>query len=155
MFIFRPQHSTRNTGRPMNTHSDSRQPSRAPWAAVGVQGMLLAAASRNQAEVPALPASHAGPSSEPASPAASGRLRAHLSHDSHAPVSWNHPHKSIHPLCPEICLVASGPLSAKPLQQHPSQGEAEILARSPAARGRGPSLPLHAHTPIPPTTFQP
>lgn len=57
------------------------------------------------------------------------------------PVSWNHTHERIHPFPPEICLAASSPsvLAANPLQNHPSWGETEILARSLAAKGRGAS----------------
>ena len=73
---------------------------------------------------------------------------ARLSHDSHEPVSWNHPHKSIHPLCPEICLVASGPLSAKPLQWAPQPGRGRNPGQESGSQREG-AFPAR-RTPTPP-----
>lgn len=59
----------------MNTHLDSSGSQKHPGLlGVCAGARFLPAASRNQAEVPALPSSQAGPASEPASPAASSRL---------------------------------------------------------------------------------
>lgn len=139
---------------PLNTGQNNRQPFSGQRVALwqsyrpGLQGGLLGATPRSQADDPALPASHAGPGSEPVSPA---RQRPML----------------LIPPVTAMCLSAgiilmnpfthfpqksasqpTGPFSACSqtfLQSHPCQGEAEILARSLVAKGRGafPSPPDH------------
>lgn len=95
-----------------------------------LQDRIPAAVPRNQAEVPALPASSTlglvlnsfppPASRQPASP--------HFPHGPCVPVSRNHPHECIHPFPPEIRLAASCPWCLKP-----------DLAKSPQlGRGRNP-----------------
>lgn len=122
-----------------------------------LQDRIPAAVPRNQAEVPALPASSTlglvlnsfppPASRQPASP--------HFPHGPCVPVSRNHPHECIHPFPPEIRLAASCPWCLKPdLAKSPQLGRGRNPGQEYSGRrSRGfpsppppPPPPLQCHT---------
>lgn len=107
----------------------------------GLQGKSQWSPPRTMQKFQPFPPPHTGPGSE-AAPRASGRPPLPPLPAAPACLSAGITLRNSFTRSPEICLAASCPfvLAAKPLPSRPSQGEAEILARSPVAKGRGAPL---------------